>query len=57
MAQTALDAELKRLEKLTDMQLYEALDAMESDPAPEWVKDLVARKINSIFNQRLGLKT
>jgi len=57
MAQTALDAELKRLENLTDMQLYEALDAMESDPAPEWVKDLVARKINSIFNQRLGLKT
>ena len=57
MAQTALDAELKRLEDLTDMQLYEALDAMETDPAPEWVKDLVARKINSIFNQRLGLKT
>lgn len=53
--QALLEAELSRLEVLTDVQLYEALVAMEDDPAPRWVKDLVARKINSIFNQRIGL--
>ena len=54
--QAVLEAELDRLEGLTDIQLYEALAAMENDPAPEWVKRLVARKINSIFNTRIGLE-
>lgn len=53
--QALLEAELSRLEVLTDVQLYEALVAMEDDPAPRWVKDLAVRKINSIFNQRIGL--
>ena len=52
----AMEAELNRLEALSDIQLYEALVAMDDDPAPKWVKDLIARKINSIFNQRIGLK-
>ena len=54
--QKAMERELDRLEALTDLQLYEALVAMEKDPAPQWVKDLVAKKINSIFNRRLGLE-
>ena len=52
----AMEAELNRLEVLTDIQLYEALAAMEDDPAPEWVKQLIAKKINSIFNKRIGLE-
>ena len=51
----AMEAELNRLEALTDIQLYEALVAMDDDPAPKWVKDLIAKKINSIFNKRIGL--
>lgn len=54
--QAVLEAELNRLEALSDIQLYEALVAMDDDPAPKWVKDLVARKINSIFNRRIGLE-
>lgn len=50
-----VEQQLTRLEKLTDMQLYQALVAMESDPAPEWCKVLVAKKVNAIMNQRLGL--
>jgi len=52
----AMEAELNRLEALTDIQLYEALVAMEDDPAPKWIKDLIAKKINSIFNKRIGLE-
>jgi hypothetical protein len=29
---------------------------MDDDPAPKWVKDLIAKKINSIFNKRIGLE-
>lgn len=52
----ALERELDRLEALTDIQLYEALVAMEDDPAPEYIKRLIAKKINSIFNKRIGLE-
>jgi hypothetical protein len=51
----AMEQELRRLEALTDMQLYQALVAMETDPAPQSIKNLIARRINRIFNQRLGL--
>ena len=54
--QKAMEQELNRLEALSDIQLYEALVAMENDPAPQWVKDLIAKKINSIFNKRIGLE-
>jgi len=52
----AMEAELDRLEALTDIQLYEALEAMEDDPAPKHIKQLIASKINSIFNKRIGLE-
>ena len=52
----AMERELSRLEVLTDVQLYEALVAMEDDPAPQWVKNLIAKRINSIFNRRIGLE-
>jgi hypothetical protein len=52
----AMEAELNRLEALSDIQLYQVLEAMDNDPAPKWVKDLIARKINSIFNRRIGLE-
>ena len=51
-----MEQELLRLEALTDMQLYQALVAMEMDPAPQSIKNLIARCINRIFNQRLGLE-
>lgn len=51
-----MERELDRLEALSDMQLYEALVAMENDPAPQYIKNLIARKINSIFNKRIGLE-
>jgi len=47
--------ELKRLEALDDLQLYECLVAMDDDPAPKWVKDLVTQKIRNIINSRIGL--
>lgn len=50
-----LERELSRLEALDELQLYEALIAMDNDPAPQWVKDLVYRKVRSILNQRLGI--
>ena len=53
---TAMERELDRLEALTDIQLYEALVAMENDPAPKYIKDLIAKRINSIFNRRIGLE-
>ena len=52
----AMEQELNRLEALTDIQLYEALVAMENDPAPQYIKRLIAKKINSIFNKRIGLE-
>ena len=52
----ALERELNRLEALTDIQLYEALVAMDDDPAPQYIKNLIAKKINSIFNKRIGLE-
>lgn len=52
----AMERELNRLEALTDIQLYEALVAMEDDPAPQYIKNLIAKKINSIFNKRIGLE-
>lgn len=51
-----MEQELLRLEALTDMQLYQALVAMETDPAPQSIKNLIACRINRIFNQRLGLE-
>ena len=52
----ALERELNRLEALSDIQLYDALVAMENDPAPQYIKRLIAKKINSIFNKRIGLE-
>ena len=50
-----MERELNRLEALTDLQLYDVLVAMENDTAPQYIKDLIAKKINSIFNKRIGL--
>ena len=52
----AMEQELARLEALSDVRLYQVLEAMDDDPAPEWVKNLIAKRINSIFNRRLGLE-
>jgi len=55
----AMAAELeisKCLEALTDLQLLTAMEALDSDPAPQHVKDLIMRKINSIMNVRIGLE-
>jgi hypothetical protein len=56
MMDKVMERELNRLEALTDIQLYEALVAIESDPAPQYIKNLIAKKINSIFNKRIGLE-
>ena len=52
----AMQQQLNRLAALTEMQLYEVLTALDDDLAPQYIKDLIARKINSILNQRLGLE-
>jgi hypothetical protein len=51
----AMERELARLESATDMQLLDALMLIEDDPAPQYIKDLILRKINSIMNDRLGI--
>ena len=53
---TAMEKQLARLEKLTDLQLLVVLDALDQDPAPQHIKDLILRKINSVMNQRIGLE-
>jgi hypothetical protein len=52
----AMERELARLEAATDMQLLDAIMMIEDDPAPQYIKDLILRKINSILNDRLGLR-
>lgn len=52
----AVERELARLEAATDMQLIDAIMMIEDDPAPEYIKDMILRKINSILNDRLGLR-
>ena len=52
---TAMQAELSRLEALTELQLLTVMEALDDDPAPEHIKDLILRKINSILNDRIGL--
>ena len=50
----SMEQELNRLEALTDIQLYDTLVAIENDPAPEYIKNIIVKKINSIFNKRIG---
>lgn len=52
----AMERELARLEAATDMQLLDAIMMIEDDPAPQYIKDMILRKINSILNDRLGLR-
>jgi len=52
----AMERELARLEAATDMQLLDAIMMLDDDPAPQYIKDLILRKINSILNDRLGLR-
>jgi hypothetical protein len=52
----AMERELARLEAATDMQLLDAIMLLDDDPAPQYIKDLILRKINSILNDRLGLR-
>ena len=52
----AMERELARLEAATDMQLLDAIMMIEDDPAPQYIKELILRKINSILNDRLGLR-
>ena len=51
-----MEKELNRLETLNDIQLYDVLTALDSDPAPQYIKKIIAKKINSIFNKRIGLE-
>ena len=52
----AVERELARLEAATDMQLLDAIMMIEDDPAPQYIKDMILRKINSILNDRLGIR-
>jgi hypothetical protein len=52
----AVERELARLEAATDMQLIDAIMMIEDDPAPQYIKDMILRKINSILNDRLGIR-
>jgi hypothetical protein len=52
----AVERELARLEAATDMQLLDAIMMLDDDPAPQYIKDLILRKINSILNDRLGIR-
>ena len=52
----AMERELARLEAATDMQLLDAIMLLDDDPAPQYIKDLILRKINSILNDRLGIR-
>lgn len=54
--QDQIEQELRRLDQLSDLQLLQIFEVMDADPAPQWVKDAIARKINNIMNRRLGLK-
>lgn len=49
----AIQEELNRLYSLTGLQLMDVLNRLETDPAPKWIKDLVAAKCNEILNYRL----
>ena len=56
MMDKAMERELARLESATDMQLLDAIMLLDDDPAPQYIKNLIAKKINSIFNKRIGLE-
>jgi len=51
-----MEAELNRLEALTEWQLYQVMIMLDDDPAPEHIKQVIAAKVNSILNQRIGLE-
>ena len=55
--QNLIKTELKRLEKLSEMQLMKVLDKIENDQAPEWCKTLIRNKIRECMNSKLGLAT
>lgn len=50
-----MEKELNRLNKLDNLQLLEVLNRLETEPAPQWVKDLVLNKIRSLLNKQIGL--
>ena len=47
-----LNKEYARLEKLSDLELSELMDGMETDSSSRVVKNLVSRKINEILTTR-----
>lgn len=53
----AMERELARLEAATDMQLLDAIMLLDDDPAPQYIKDMILRKINAILNDRLGISS
>lgn len=55
--QNLIKVELKRLEKLSEMQLLDVLNKIEDDQAPEWIKTLIRNKIRECMNSKLGLAT
>ena len=51
-----MEKELARIEALTDMQLLDVIMMIDDDPAPQYIKDLIMKKINAVMNDRLGLR-
>lgn len=49
-----MNKEYARLEKLSDTELSELMDGMDTDTSSRVVKNLVSRKINEILNSRIA---
>ena len=52
LSQTEMNEEYARLEKLSDTELSELMDGMDTDTSAKFVKNLVSRKINEILTTR-----
>lgn len=48
-----MEKQLKRLESLNDIQLMSIFVALDKDPAPQHIKNMIINKINDILNDRL----
>jgi hypothetical protein len=49
-----MQAELAYIDGATDMQLLAIMEALDDDPAPQNIKDIIMVKINNTMNDRLG---
>jgi len=54
MTHPDLNKEYARLEKLSNLELSELMDGMDTDTSSRVVKNLVSRKISEILNSRIA---